>query len=84
MPTQSTAILSKRTGMTADERSKILAWVKGDCQDGVTAAGRLLVVSAIPNGDIGKPDLKVTMRMPNKIQAQGFLPYKYVILPLRI
>jgi peroxiredoxin len=68
-------------GMTADERDKIVAWVKADCPAGDPARGPTPLTFPDTEWRIGEPDLKITMRTPDKIQAEGFIPYKYVILP---
>ena len=68
-------------GMTADERNKIVAWVKADCPAGDPARGPTPLTFPDTEWRIGEPDLKITMRTPDKIQAQGFISYKYVILP---
>jgi peroxiredoxin len=68
-------------GMTADERNKIVAWINADCPAGDPARGPAPLVFANTEWRIGEPDLKITMRAPDKIQAEGFIPYKYVILP---
>ena len=68
-------------GMTDDERGKVVAWVKADCPKGDPARGPAPLVFANTEWRIGEPDLKITMHAPEKIQADGFIPYKYVILP---
>ena len=68
-------------GMTADERNKIVAWIKADCPAGDPARGPAPLTFASTEWRIGGPDLKITMRAPDKIQAEGFIPYKYVVLP---
>jgi peroxiredoxin len=68
-------------GMTADERDKVLAWVNAECPAGDKARGPAAKVFAKTEWRIGEPDLKITMRAPDKIPAQGFIPYKYAILP---
>jgi peroxiredoxin len=68
-------------GMTADERDKVVAWVKADCPAGDPAREPARLAFASSEWRIGEPDLKITMATPDKIQAQGFIPYKYVILP---
>jgi hypothetical protein len=68
-------------GMTADERAKVVAWVKADCPAGDPARGPAPLVFADTQWRIGEPDLKITMRAPDKIPAEGFIPYKYVVLP---
>ena len=68
-------------GMTADERNKVVAWIKADCPAGDPARGPAPLAFASTAWRIGEPDLKITMRAPDKIQAGGFIPYKYVILP---
>ena len=47
----------------------------------IRRAGRRHSAFANTQWRIGEPDLKITMRTPDKIQADGFIPYKYVILP---
>ncbi len=68
-------------GMTADERDKVVAWVNADCPAGDEARAPAPRVFAKTEWRIGEPDLKVTMNAPEKIPAQGFIPYKYVVLP---
>ena len=68
-------------GMTADERDKVVAWVNADCPAGDPAHGPAPRVFATSEWRIGEPDLKITMRAPEKIPAQGYIPYKYVVLP---
>jgi peroxiredoxin len=68
-------------GMTVDERDKIVAWVNADCPAGDPARAPAPQVFAKTEWRIGEPDLKITMRSPEKIPAQGFIPYKYVVLP---
>jgi peroxiredoxin len=68
-------------GMTADERDRVVAWVNADCPAGEEARAPAPLVFAKTEWRIGEPDLKITMRAPEKIPAQGFIPYKYVVLP---
>jgi peroxiredoxin len=68
-------------GMTADERAKVVAWVKADCPAGDPARGPAPLVFGDTQWRIGEPDLKITMRAPDKIPAEGLVPYKYVVLP---
>ena len=68
-------------GMTADERAKVVAWVKGDCPAGDPTRGPAPLVFGDTQWRIGEPDLKITMRAPDKIPAEGLVPYKYVVLP---
>jgi peroxiredoxin len=68
-------------GMTADERAKVVAWVKAECPAGDPTRGPAPLIFADTQWRIGEPDLKITMRAPDKIPAEGFIPYKYVMLP---
>jgi peroxiredoxin len=68
-------------GMTADERDRVVAWVNADCPAGDEARAPAPRVFAKAEWRIGEPDLKITMHAPEKIPAQGFIPYKYVVLP---
>jgi peroxiredoxin len=68
-------------GMTADERNKVAAWIKADCPRGDPTHGPAPLTVPTTQWRIGEPDLKITMRTPDTIPAQGFIPYKYVLLP---
>src|SRR5262249_32597332 len=68
-------------GMTAEERAKVVAWVNASCPAGDPARGPAPLVFDNRGWQIGEPDLVVTMRVPDKIKAEGFIPCKYVILP---
>ncbi len=68
-------------GMTAEERAKVVAWVNGSCPAGDPARGPAPLLFGDHGWRIGEPDLVVTMRAADKIKAEGFIPYKYVVLP---
>ena len=61
-------------GMTADERDKVVAWVKADCPAGNPALRQQPLAFPDSRWRIGEPDLKITMRVPDKIQAAGVHP----------
>lgn len=70
--------------MSADERRQVRAWVAAG-----TPAGALETLPPVDNTPrpvtwaIDTPDLVLKVPQPHELPADGFIPYKYVILPYR-
>ncbi|MEC7583356.1 MAG: redoxin family protein [Planctomycetota bacterium] len=68
-------------GMSAEERATVAAWVRAG-GPGKEAEDRVPVAPA-PKWRIGEPDLVLKVPVPIRLPADGFLPYRYYILPYR-
>ncbi len=68
-------------GMTKEEREMVRAWVAAGKPKGDSAKAPADLTFADSKWRIGDPDLVVTMKQVHDIQAEGFIPYHYVILP---
>lgn len=70
-----------RRGMTAAERETLLAWVAAGAPEGDPAD--LPAPLQFPAGDwrIGEPDLVLRVPVPIRLPADGYVPYKYFVLP---
>jgi hypothetical protein len=64
-----------------EDRQKIAHWVQTGMPEGDPAKGPAPKVYEDTKWQIGKPDLVVTMSQTHDIQADGYVPYHYVILP---
>lgn len=69
-------------GMTADERSLVEDWVRGDCLQGDPAKAPSPRVFSESKWKIGAPDLVLQTPL-QKIPATGYIDYRYMILPHR-
>lgn len=67
--------------LTHEERELVEAWVRAEMPQGDPAKAPTAIEFAPTEWRIGEPDLVLTMKKPQKIQATGFIPYKYVFLP---
>ncbi|MBX7166330.1 MAG: redoxin domain-containing protein [Pirellulales bacterium] len=72
---------SNDPAMTQQERDKVAAWVKAGTPEGNPADAPPALQFADTEWRIGEPDLKITMKKPKKVQAEGLIPYDYVVLP---
>jgi thiol-disulfide isomerase/thioredoxin len=69
-------------GMSAEERSLIEDWVRGDCLPGDPAKAPAPRVFSESKWKIGTPDM--VLKTPvQKIPASGYIDYRYIILPHR-
>ena len=66
--------------LTRDERELVEAWVTAGMPEGDAAKAPKPLEFAKTQWRIGEPDLVLTTAQPIKIQATGFIPYKYVFL----
>ncbi len=66
--------------LTQHERNLVQAWVSAGMPEGDASKAPKPLTFADTAWRIGEPDLVLTMAKPNKIQATGFIPYKYVFL----
>ncbi len=66
--------------MNAEERALIADWVRGECQQGDMSKAPAPRVFSTAKWKIGEPDL--VLKTPvQKLQASGYIDYRYVILP---
>lgn len=72
---------SNDPSLTREERNLVEAWVHTDMPQGDPAKAPAPLEFAKSEWRIGEPDLVLTMKKPHKIQADGYLPYKYIFLP---
>lgn len=63
------------------DRDLIAYWVNSGMKEGSPADGPPPKVFSDTEWRIGKPDLVITMSQTHDIQAEGYVPYHYVILP---
>ncbi len=66
--------------LSREERDLVEAWVSGGMPAGDASRAPAPLEFAKTEWRIGEPDLVLTMKKPNKIQATGYIPYKYVFL----
>jgi thiol-disulfide isomerase/thioredoxin len=67
--------------MSREERDLVEAWALAGMPAGDPAKAPKPLEFAETEWRIGEPDLVLTMKKPHKIQAEGFIPYKYIFLP---
>jgi mono/diheme cytochrome c family protein len=73
-------LVNKRRLSTA-ERDAIVAWVKTGCAAGDAAQAPPPLVFADSKWEIGEPDLVLTAVETHDLPAEGFVDYRYVVLP---
>lgn len=69
---------SNDTSLSARDKADLLAWLEGDRPAGDPAAAPL-PRHFEDEWTIGKPDLIVPIPQPIAIQAEGFMPYQFVV-----
>ncbi|MBL9123629.1 MAG: redoxin domain-containing protein [Planctomycetaceae bacterium] len=67
--------------MSREERDLIEAWVDSGMPVGDSSKAPKPLEFAKSAWRIGEPDLVLTMKKPHKIEATGFIPYKYIFIP---
>jgi hypothetical protein len=69
--------------LSADERQVILDWVLGGMARGDAAAAP--PPRELPAGEwrMGEPDLELAVPVPIRLPAEGYVPYRYYVLPYR-
>lgn len=72
---------SNERGLPPKERGLIAAWVRSGCPPG--DAGKAPAAREFASGtwEIGEPDLLLTAIETHSLPADGFVDYKYVVLP---
>jgi peroxiredoxin len=68
-------------GLTASERATIVAWAKAGRKEGDPKNGPAPRKFNDSAWEIGEPDLKTTAVQVHKLPAEGFIDYKYVVMP---
>lgn len=67
--------------LTSAERDTLVRWVKSGRAEGDAADSAELKPAKSSKWRIGEPDLVVSMAAEHTVQATGFVPYRYVMLP---
>lgn len=67
--------------LTAEERATIAAWVRTGMDRGDQSLAPAPLTFPDSKWRIGSPDQIVAMPKAHSVQASGFVPYKYVVLP---
>jgi thiol-disulfide isomerase/thioredoxin len=68
--------------LSAKARATIVNWIRAGAKPGDLSAVQVETAKADPNEwRIGKPDLVLTTLTSERLPADGYIPYKYVILP---
>jgi thiol-disulfide isomerase/thioredoxin len=74
------AIVNRR-GLTADERSTILTWVRSGMPKGDDTKLPPPPAEDTSQWQIGTPDLVLTAPFSHSLPAEGDIPYKYAVIP---
>ena len=74
---------SNLRGLSAEERNLIVDWVRGDCQQGDPTKAPAPRVFSDSRWKIGEPDIVIKTPL-QKIQATGYIPYRYIMLTSHI
>jgi len=72
---------SNERGLTAAERDSIVAWVKAGRAAGDASKAPPPLTFSDSKWEIGQPDLVLTAVETHSLPADGFVDYKYVVLP---
>ncbi len=73
---------TNKRGMTPDERALLNAWVQSDCKQGDMSKAPAALVFADNQWKIGGGTPDMILKTPvQKIQATGYIDYRYVMLP---
>ena len=67
--------------LTAEQRDQFVAWVTTGRAAGDAAKAPAPLNSTKTKWAIGKPDLVTTSILPHQLPAEGFIDYRYVVLP---
>jgi thiol-disulfide isomerase/thioredoxin len=68
-------------GLSADERQQIVAWVKTGRAAGDASKAPLPRTFSDSKWEIGEPDLTLTAIETHGLPAEGFVDYKYLVMP---
>lgn len=72
---------TNRRGMNAAERRLVADWIRGGMREGDPRMRPKPRKFPDVKWKIGKPDLVIKMATTQKIPAEGYIPYRYAILP---
>ena len=67
--------------LSPEEKQAIFHWIAAGRPEGTPPADPVAEPEPAPEWRIGTPDLVVTMASDQEVQATGFIPYQYVLLP---
>lgn len=68
-------------GLSAEDRTTIIAWAKSGRKEGDPKKGPEPRKYNDSAWEIGEPDLKLTAVETHSLPAEGFVDYKYVVMP---
>lgn len=72
---------ANQRGLSAEERQTIVAWVKSGRAAGDASKAPAPREFADTKWEIGQPDLTLTAIENHELPAEGFVDYKYVVMP---
>ncbi len=72
---------ANQRGLTADERQQIVAWVKTGRTAGDSSKVPPPRTFSDSKWEIGEPELVLTAFETHELPAEGFVDYKYVVMP---
>lgn len=72
-------------GLSAEDRDRVRQWVAAGCPPGDLSQipQQQPVVRTADGWEIDEPDLVLTVPQVHELPADGYVPYKYVVLPHR-
>ena len=70
-----------RTVMSSDERQLVADWIAGGKREGEPKKLPKPLEFPKTKWQIGRPDLVIPIPTEQKIPAEGYIPYRYVVLP---
>jgi len=72
---------SNERGLSADERALVLGWIAAGKPQGDAAKAPTPLTFPTGKWEIGEPDLVIKALETHELPAEGFIDYKYVVLP---
>ncbi len=67
--------------MSAEERARLVHWVEDGMPEGASPVQPRPIPAPAPEWQMGEPDLVISMTESHDIPAEGYVPYRYVVLP---
>lgn len=67
--------------LSADQKKQLLTWIAAGCPPGAPEPAPVASSEPAPEWRIGNPDVVITMLEEHEIPANGFVPYRYTLLP---
>ncbi len=67
--------------LSAQEKRDLATWIEGDRREG-DKAELPLPLTFVDDWTLGKPDMTLQIPKPIKVQAEGFMDYQHVVVPV--